>query len=334
MYTRGIEIRKNILPFKEFHSPSKPYLDISYTQLALIEEFNNSVKDGKIAFESIPCLCGCTVFDLIASVDRYSMLQKTVLCTRCGLIQSCPRMTKTAYSDFYSSDYYRNSYEPDGYLSLYRKKYCQATGQHIFNEIDKIKKINSGISVLEIGAGGGWNLLPFITAGTKVLGIDYSPSLVSLGLEYGINMVQGSIDDTEGIFEVIIINHALEHLLNPIESLKSITGHLRDGGLIYIAVPNIFNFGMGQLQNAHTYYFDPKTFVYYCSVSGLKLISFGPAQNIHMFGIYEVGHSNADLTNHFYEVYRYLRKFTLRRYLENISNYSYIGRIKDLILSR
>jgi hypothetical protein len=69
-------------------------------------------------------------------------------------------------------------------------------------------------------------------------------------------------------------------------------------------------------------------------VSGLKLISFGPAQNIHMFGIYEVGHSNADLTNHFYEVYRYLRKFTLRRYLENISNYSYIGRIKDLILSR
>lgn len=320
-----IKIRKKIFPFKEFHSPSKPCLDISHDQLMLIKEFNNKVKSGNIEFESIPCLCGCAVFDLIASVDRHSMLQKTVLCSRCGLIQSCPRMSKGAYSDFYSSDYYRKSYESDEYLSLYRKKYCQNTGQHIFDEIDKIKKINSSLSVLEIGAGGGWNLLPFIARGAKVLGIDYSPSLVSLGLEYGINMTQGSIDDMEGAFDIIIINHVLEHFLNPVESLKSIKKHLKDRGLIYIAVPNIFNFGMGQIQNAHTYYFDPETFTYYCSMSGLKLINSGPAQEIHLFGIYEAdnntNHRDKDLSHHFYDVYRQLKKIRFRYCLNNILNY-------------
>ena len=290
----------------------------------LIKEFNNRVKNGNIEFESIPCLCGCAVFDLIASVDRHSMLQKTVLCTRCGLIQSCPRMSKGAYSDFYSSDYYRKSYESDEYLSFNRKRYCQGTGQHIFDEINKIKKINSSVSILEIGAGGGWNLLPFIAAGAKVLGIDHSPSLVSLGLEHGINMVQGSSDDIKGMFEVIVINHVLEHFLDPIESLKNIKKHLKDGGLIYIAVPNIFNFGMGQLQNAHTYYFDPETFAYYCSMSGLKLISSGPAQDIHLFGIYMIdntNHPDKGLNSHFYDVYRHLKKIKFRYYLNNISKW-------------
>lgn len=329
-----IKIRKKIFPFKEFHSPSKPYLNVSHSQLMLIKEFNDKVKNGSIEFESTPCLCGCAVFDLIASVDRHSMLQKTVLCTRCGLIQSCPRMSKGAYSDFYSSDYYRKSYESDEFRSLYRKRYCRSTGQHIFDEIDKIKKINSSISVLEIGAGGGWNLLPFIAAGAKVLGIDYSPSLVSLGLEYGINMVNGSIDDIDEMFEVIVINHALEHFLNPVESLKGIKKHLKGGGLIYIAVPNIFNFGIDQLQNAHTYYFDHKTFAYYCSMSGLRLISFGPAQNIHLFGIYAVdntNHPDKDLSGHFYEVYKHLKKVRFRYCLNNISNYFYRDRIKNLV---
>ena len=322
----GIKIRKNIFPFKEFHSPKRPCLKLTDDQLRLIGDFNHKVKKGDIEFEAVPCLCGCGVFDLIASVDRHSMLQRTVLCTKCGLIQSNPRMTEKEYINFYSSDYYRKSYESDEYLNICRQKYSQNVGQHIFDEINRIKTINSDVSILEIGAGGGWNLLPFAKSNARVLGIDYSPSLVSLGRGYGIDMVQGTIEDIDGIFDVIIMSHVLEHLLNPVESLKGIVKHLKDDGLIYIAVPNILNFGIGQLQNAHTYYFDPKTFVYYCSLAGLKSVSFGPAQNIHMFGIYAAhgkGCYDSELNNHFCEINKHLKRFRFRYC---------IGKIKRLLL--
>ena len=118
IHSRDIKIRKKIFPFKEFHSQNRPYLDVTDSQLRAIKEFNNKVSNGNVDFETVPCLCGGTVFDLIASVDRYSMLQRTVLCTKCGLIQACPRMTKKEYSNFYSSDYYRKTYGSDEYLHL------------------------------------------------------------------------------------------------------------------------------------------------------------------------------------------------------------------------
>jgi hypothetical protein len=70
-------------------------------------------------------------------------------------------------------------------------------------------------------------------------------------------------------------------------SMKSILSCLNPGGILYAGVPNIDNFGIGQFQNAHVYYFSPRTFKYYMAMSGLKLIDFGPAQRIHMYGIFQ-----------------------------------------------
>ncbi len=306
---------EQILPFKELHVPGKPSLPYTQGQQEHVKAFNFHIENGVVGFESVPCLCGSCHFTLLASYDRYAMRQSTVICVQCGLIQSNPRMTQKAYADFYSSDTYRRCYDSGNYLNDSEKQYSAQAGQSIFKAIDKIKKISSGISVLEIGAGGGWNLLPFLKAGAESLGYDYSPTLVDLGRRHGIPMRQGSSDDIQGQFDVIILNHVWEHLLDPVASLKKIVKHLKNEGIIYMAVPNVTNGILWQFQNAHTYYFDPQTFHYYASMAGLRLIAFGPAEKIHMFGIFKPGHDPKvpGLKGHYRHVLWILRFIRIKR---------------------
>lgn len=333
-----ISVRKKIFNFKDFHSPQKPYENLSEQQSILVSNFNNKILDGEIKLESVPCLCGNTEFDLIASVERYGIIQKTKLCTHCGLILSNPRMTAEEYSNFYSSDLYRICYQGNDYREICKRKYTLETGMHIFDEVNKAKPISTNTTILEFGAGGGWNLLPFVKAGAKVLGMDYSKTLVKLGNEQGVSMVQGSFNDVRGFYDVIILNHVLEHFLNPVDSLKAVAAHLSKCGVIYIAVPNITNFGMGQLQNAHTYYFTPETFAYYCKQAGLMPIREGIAEQIHMFGIFEFYSSaitdNFEPQKHYIKISKLLRKVKLKESVKTVLSYVRLEKIVRFIRNR
>ena len=157
----SITIKRKSFKLNRFHLPNKPYEQLTQQQLQFVSEFNDKVKSGAIKFEIVPCLCGNSEFDLVASVDRYGMLQNTVLCTKCGLIFSNPRMTTDEYVNFYSSDLYRKCYGGDDYIELYKTKFTLETGKHIFDEINKVKSITKRTNVLEFGAGGGVEFVAF-----------------------------------------------------------------------------------------------------------------------------------------------------------------------------
>ena len=70
----NINIKKVLFKYKRFHCPNKPFLDLSEKQLELVREFNKKIRKREISFEVVPCLCGNTEFDLIAGIDRYSLL--------------------------------------------------------------------------------------------------------------------------------------------------------------------------------------------------------------------------------------------------------------------
>ena len=280
-----MNIRKKILRISDYHAAKRPAEPVTAGQMDLVRDFNQRLAGGKVRLESVRCICGAETFDLIASIDRYSVLQKTVICPRCGLIQSNPRMTADEYRSFYSSDFYRRCYEGERYMEAAESRYDNGYGSHIFKEITKIKKIDGSTSVLEIGSGGGWNLTPFINSGAKAAGVDYSASLVELGKRHGINIAQGDIDSVTGRYDIIIANHALEHMPDPVGFLRKILGLMCEDGILYIGVPNILNFGISQLQNAHTYYFTPNTLRRICASAGFETVARGTAQRIHMFSI-------------------------------------------------
>ena len=114
-----------------------PFLkNLTLTQIQRINDFKELVKSKFISYEFTACLCGNEEFELISSIDRYSMPQQTAICTCCGLVLSNPRMSEDSYEYFYSSDLYRDIYSPDNNPDYFEKNYYNNdTGKHIFEAV-------------------------------------------------------------------------------------------------------------------------------------------------------------------------------------------------------
>jgi 2-polyprenyl-3-methyl-5-hydroxy-6-metoxy-1,4-benzoquinol methylase len=146
-------------------------------------------------------------------------------------------------------------------------------------------------TILDFGCGGGWYLLPFYKNGYAVTGYDYSYNLVKLGRSYGLNLREGSfaeVSATNDKYDVIILNHVVEHFSDFFNNMTSILQHLNTNGILYASVPNIDNLAKAQFQNVHNYYFSPRTFNYYMKMCGMEVLEFGSAQTIHMYGVYKL----------------------------------------------
>lgn len=256
-------------------------------QHALIRAFNAGLKDGSVVVEEVPCLCGGNDFDAVADYDRYRIRQRTVICRKCGLIQSMPRMDAEQTAKFYQSDLYRRLYDPD-LLAIDRagfdRQVAKVAHRHAF--VTKALGGRRPKKVLEIGCGGGWNLFPYQQDGAQVIGYDHGPSLVAFGKSLGMDLRVGSIEDVaEDGFDLIILSHVMEHFLDPVEKLSQLAALLAKDGALYVEVPNADEFCIGALQNAHTYLFSPRTLAFYLAKVGLAqqvIGTFGP----HVGGLF------------------------------------------------
>lgn len=280
-----------------FHDPGYPATEaMDAEQRTLADEFNDRIAAGKVAFEIVPCLCGAECFSLIARYDRYRVRQDSVICTECGLIQSMPRLTESAYRDFYGSDFYRRLYDPRalqldgaGFETMVKARHYRFDFVRTAPEWPKIGK------VLELGCGGGWNLMPFARAGRKVVGYDPSPGLVLLGRSFGLDLRQGWIESIdEGDFDLIVLSHAVEHFTDPVGTVKRLVPLLAPGGSFYIEVPNADHFILNGLQTAHTYYFSPSTLCRYMGEAGLETKRIAEFAS-HMGGMFRLLEGKADL---------------------------------------
>lgn len=122
------------------------------------------------------------------------------------------------------------------------------------NLIKKYAK-NPG-KVLEIGSSTGTMLSVFKKEGWKVLGIEVSPKAADFAIKSGIPTVKSTFEKTSlprESFDVVIINHTLEHLELPEDILEKVYGLLKMGGLILIDVPNFGSFSAGFLKGRWPY---------------------------------------------------------------------------------
>ena len=262
------------------------------------DRFANFILQNNLTYEKIKCLCNSENYILISEKDEYGLPQKNVICKSCGLIYANPRLSAKSYQKFYESNFYREIYDNNRSIidNTINKRYEKNVGTHIFKKINNVYKITSEIRVLDFGCGGGWNLRPFKQAGAICNGIDYSYDLVEFGIKKGYTCKKGGISEIEGKYDVIILSHVYEHFLNPIDDLKKISNHLNDNGIIYIEVPNIYNFSAGQMHIPHTYCFSPDTFQYYVGFSNLKMIEFGSTSNgYHMYGLFNKSYEKVSL---------------------------------------
>jgi len=90
--------------------------------------------------------------------------------------------------------------------------------------------------VLDFGCGGGYLLAAYKCK--EKYGIELNPSAQRVAIENGLNAVETVIDLPKDVmFDLIISNHALEHVYNPLETIKSLYPRLKDTGKIVFYVP-------------------------------------------------------------------------------------------------
>ena len=271
---------------------------LSDFQKSLVKNYNKKARNGTLAYEVLPCLCKQQVFKTLLKYGRLGEWSPVVICQKCGLIQCNPRLTEEEYDRFYSSDEYRELYVGETFLKEQENRFVE--NNHIFDDLASVIKKRGLNTILEVGCGGGWNLIPFKKSGYSVTGFDYSEKSIQQGKSYGLNIRQGSIKSLSEVndkYDVIILNHVIEHSTNFFNDMNLIRQKMNKNGIIYIGVPNIDNCHLSQFHNAHTLYFTPLTFLHYMNLCGLKEIDFGSAQKIHMYGIFKIMQDSSNQKN-------------------------------------
>jgi hypothetical protein len=173
-------------------------------------------------------------------------------------------MTSESTNQFYSSDDYRRIYGGGELLrdsaDMFDFESVDRTDiYHRLTYFDFIMNSGTNIeSVAEIGAGGGWNLVPFINKGIVCNGYDFSPQLIEVGRKQGVDMIDLSATGLSGQYDLIMLKHVLEHLDDPIQQLRRLSPHITKNGKLFIEVPGIAG-KTPSIQNAHYHYFSEVT---------------------------------------------------------------------------
>lgn len=246
------------------------------------QQILDKLQTGIYALEDVACYCGHENKDVVlASVDRYRIPHRTVLCTRCGLVRTDPRMVQEAYTDFYTH-YYRDLYERPNQQkeALFADQRSNALRRYQF--ISEHGDLKPSSHILEIGCGAGWNLLPFHENGHHTVGYDFNQEYLAIGNHHGLRLQSGGLEEvlvTGQTFDLVIMSHVVEHLHDPIAQMRQVALLLHPGGRLYVEVPSVFHVRTNLLkyfQSAHTYSFIPDTLRNVMQSAGFREISVTP----------------------------------------------------------
>jgi 2-polyprenyl-3-methyl-5-hydroxy-6-metoxy-1,4-benzoquinol methylase len=100
--------------------------------------------------------------------------------------------------------------------------------------------------LLDVGCGSGHFLARMRTAGWQVVGVEPDPSAAQIARDrLGLPVVVGTLealDPAEG-FDAITLSHVIEHVPDPVATLRDCWRRLRPGGRLLALTPNVNGFG-------------------------------------------------------------------------------------------
>lgn len=180
-------------------------------------------------------------------------------CKNCGLIflnQPSPE----ELSKHYPEDEY-SVYNDSGDISDLRKGFILADNlyqysswkkneSHIYKFINllflpcrsffRTSKVLEGGNYLDVGCGMGYFPMVMKNMGMNAYGVEPGEFDKKLSDEYNLNIFQGTLDEVEyndNFFDVITLNHVMEHVEKPMDLMKELNRILKSEGYLIIGVP-------------------------------------------------------------------------------------------------
>ena len=105
-----------------------------------------------------------------------------------------------------------------------------------------------GARVLDIGCGNGTFLWQMRSLGWEVCGVEPDPQSAARAREAGLDVRAGLLQQQslpDAHFDAIIMNHVIEHLHDPLDTLRRCWKLLKPGGHITLVTPNFDSRGHG-----------------------------------------------------------------------------------------
>lgn len=152
---------------------------------------------------------------------------------------------------------------------------------------DRIKKIESIVGskgkLLDIGCALGYFLATAKKRGWEVSGIELSKFYTQKVRELGCEVSLGTLEDVKfepSLFDIITMWHVLEHLQDPMATLKEAHRILKNNGLLVLETPNFASKSSRMLKEdwkyirppEHLYYFTEDTLKKMLEKVGFKII--------------------------------------------------------------
>ncbi|MBI1829471.1 MAG: class I SAM-dependent methyltransferase [Thaumarchaeota archaeon] len=229
--------------------------------------------------DKVCILCKYQKLHLIAPRARDSVKHKIMKCDKCGHVQLSPIPTLDDDKKFYDENLQDENINYHGSIDENRKKSTDDTIRR-FELIRKLAPKNG--KILEIGSGHGFFLELMRQKGYDITGIEISKEKRRISkkvtsakvLDIDINTQIPHIND----FDVMVMFHVLEHIINPIDFLKKIRNLLVSNGKIIVEVPNYNDFQLKlnkyyrefYWQRAHIHYFTPQVLDEIFDQAGLR----------------------------------------------------------------
>ncbi|HEX2095095.1 MAG TPA: class I SAM-dependent methyltransferase [Longimicrobiaceae bacterium] len=208
--------------------------------------------------QAISCpACGSAKYRVFSTRGR----NRIVVCVGCRLFYVNPIPERGALnarvegSELYTEDQLRK-------VEFFRRR-----AEALFTRVES--RIGVG-RVLDVGCAIGTGLVVARERGWEGVGIELSQGSVRIALEAGLDVRSVPMEESDfpgGYFDLVTLNHVLEHVPHVESFLGEVRRVLSPDGLLFVAVPNVnawLRFLRGEryawtFQDDHFLHFSPRT---------------------------------------------------------------------------
>jgi SAM-dependent methyltransferase len=203
---------------------------------------------------------------------------RTVGCLSCGLVFTNPQPSADSISRFYAHDY-RRLYQS---IDVPTREYIAALGKDVRAEsvAEHILAMlaNTNVEYLaDLGCAEGSLLRALRVRFTRarLFGVEVNKAFADFAraLTDG-NIVASTMDLPRKHFDLVVINHVLEHIVDPVAYLREAVALLRPTGRLYVAVPDASAYhSIRDLHIAHLFHFTTRSLTRCIQRAGLHVLS-------------------------------------------------------------
>lgn len=193
---------------------------------------------------------------------KFSLFKEIAFCSQCELGFALPLLNQERLDEIYKTgEYWDHVVKGNPYQNAHESNQAKIR----VDFCSGIIPFRSGMRVLDIGAGHAYTA-DWISESLKGEMFSFafiehddekSKSIISKSKEYEAKRLDRPSDDDNG-YDLIFMNHVLEHVANPLEFVNSALATLREGGALYIETPHA-DYRYKTDVFPHTLFFNKKT---------------------------------------------------------------------------